>query len=1394
MSHLHLSQKEIYFDQLLDLDSPVYNIGTYVVIKGNLNVNLLKEAIQTSADRFDVFKFGSFSEKSPEPSFIDVIEPIKITELDYSGAEWTQERVEDWLKDRINEPFDIYNEKLYDFLLIKRNENESWLYIGCHHLFSDGYGVPYVLLKYIFDAYHHLKTDSELVFSAPSYLDLIDKSNAYLNSDSYTAYKEYWRERFEAVQAPIIQGGDNVHSALTDAVQLRFSKEEQISLREFCRDHKISLQDFLVALLTVYYTRVKKTQTFDFCLATHNRTSRKERQVLGAFSKLLPNRLSIDNPTLKDLFDQIRALQRSDYRHKEFPVSHFRQLLQNEKNPSSPFDICVNYRYFRLNTIESELELKGMRNDASYAQTPIEFSWCDFAENGQEDLFLEITFRTDCFSKPELTFLKDRIRFLIDQFYHSLETPVNELEILPKAERNQLIFELNQHEVLVSVDKTVVDLFEEQVMLTPEQTASVFVGNETKSTFTKMSYSELSRLSNDFAAFLVDEYELKSGELVGIRLGRNEFLVAALLGVLKSGGVYVPIDPKFPKERIDFIEDQCKCSIGEEEVNTFLEKRSVNSNVKVTIKTKPSDLAYVIFTSGSTGTPKGVMISHQSLVNKLVEERTILPIEGDITSICLTNFTFDVSLLEVFLPLLSGGKVVNVTTDYITDVDKCALEIIRHQVNLLQGTPTFFNHFIRSLSQDKREALNDQLEVICIGGESLTASLVSSVKAVLPSVVLNNHYGPTEITIDAIVEPNVVSFESNIIGKPLGNTKVYILADEFTPTPFFEEGEIFIAGPSVAEGYLNENQLSDKAFLKNPFVGGKMYRTGDLAKVLDSGEIVFLGRKDEQVKVRGYRIELEEIEHVLASRENISECAVITVGENENKQLHAYFTAKSKESFEEIRKFLSEKLPSYMIPRAFVQLDEMPLTNNGKLDKKALTASTGTKLIGEDGYLAPSTEMERKVARIWEDILDLERIGTNDDFFAIGGHSLQAVRLNNAYQKEFGADLELKDIFQHPILSSHVELIESSKRNELFLIPAIIDDSDKRENVTQVQQFPISDAQRRLWVLSQFKEASVAYNMAGSVDLDGEFDPDLMQKAFELLIERHEVLRTVFRIDEKDEIKQWVYGADQFEWKLDLSDARSESDSEEYTNQFIATDSLKPFDLEKGPLFRACLFQLDHARFRLYFNIHHIISDGWSLDVLEKDLFSFYSYLKGENQRIAASDVLPPLRIQYKDYAVWQSAMLKDGSFEEHKAYWLNEFSGGARHFDLPTYTQRPKLKTYQGKALSTFISKEFTHKLDVFSRSEGVSTFTTLMAIWNVLFYRYSLQNEITIGTSSAGRMHPDLENQIGFYVNTLAIKNTIDPSNSFTEFLQGVKTKVLEAFTNQMYPFDRLVEELDL
>ncbi|WP_343914935.1 condensation domain-containing protein, partial [Aquimarina litoralis] len=565
-------------------------------------------------------------------------------------------------------------------------------------------------------------------------------------------------------------------------------------------------------------------------------------------------------------------------------------------------------------------------------------------------------------------------------------------------------------------------------------------------------------------------------------------------------------------------------------------------------------------------------------------------------------------------------------------------------------------------------------------------------------------------------------------------------------------------------------------FIDHPFKEGeRLYRSGDLARWLSDGSIAFMGRKDDQVKIRGHRIELGEIEEVLLSRSWITQAVVVVQDFDGDKSLVAYVVSEGDLDKKALRSGLSKELPDYMVPGYYVSMDSLPLTSNGKVDRRSLPEVLESDMIKEE-LIAPRNVLEKKLVEIWKEILGIDRIGITNDFFELGGHSLKATRLITEYYEEFNVKLSIKDIFSYSTIQSHSNLLKSAKKTEFVTI----------QKVEKAESYPLSDTQRRLWIASQYSKGSEAYNMPSYFVLDNQYDINTFKAAIYSTIERHEILRTIFREDASGEVRQWVLPVEKIAVDIDYKDYRKDNNIDQKIELDITEDMYKPFDLENGPLIRMSLLQTSDDTYVFYYNMHHIISDGWSMEILANDVLAYYYAIKKEQKAN-----LPELKIQFKDYASWLTKFKKE-NFEDHKSYWLKKFKGEIPKLTLSISKQRPMVKTYNGGICRGEIDENTFNKLLRKIEESNTSIYMHLLAMVNILLYRYSYSKDLIIGSPISGRIHPYLKNQIGCYVNTVAQRFFINENEDYSSFLDTVKESVLETQDYQMYPFDLLIEDL--
>lgn len=930
---------------------------------------------------------------------------------------------------------------------------------------------------------------------------------------------------------------------------------------------------------------------------------------------------------------------------------------------------------------------------------------------------------------------------------------------------------LKNHESFNSI----ITIFEQQARLQTNNTALYY--NDLS-----ISYKELNEKSNQFAHYLMQQGGIQKGDPVAILLDRTPYFMISVLGILKAGAYYIPMDTAYPKDRIQFILEDAACKIlitqpSEDFSNIKVldpskeEIYQSDADVSIFNKVNQEDIAYCIYTSGSTGNPKGCLITHANLLNYIQWSNEYYFGDSETGNWGLiTSVSFDLTVTSLFTSLTRGKKL------WIGSDAKAINELLTEcftnpEIDTLKLTPSHLS-LLKELNIEKTN-----VKIIICGGEQLIQNQLQNVWNIDANIRIINEYGPTETTVGCIVQEMTATQSEVRIGKPIANTIISIVDAEGNPCDIGIYGEIIISGAGVAKGYLNRPELNSERFITTK--NGPSYKTGDIARWMDNGEIIYKQRKDDQVKLRGYRIELSEIEQQLLLHNNINQAVAIVDNRNEDKkELIAYIVSSEKEDVKDIKKYLANKLPEYMIPSAIITVDTIPLTVNGKVDKNyLLTLNTGT--LSRATYIAPSSDLEKQITAIWEEILQVENIGTKEDFLELGGHSLKAIQLINLYHKAFNVKLGLKEVFANTTIKAHASLIKNADASVHTSI----------QKVTVAEDYPASAGQRRLWVLSQITGNTAVYNMPSQVTLKGKHDVACFSKAVVAAIDRHEALRTVFKVNDQGEVRQVIKTTENLSFAVNYLDYRSDLHQDTNVASYIKEDAYAPFDLKNGPLVRASILQLSDEDYIFYYNLHHIICDGWSMDVLAKDVFALYEYyLEGKQNN------LPELKIQYKDYASWQNEQLNQEQNNIHRAYWLKSLSGELPTLDLPYQKNRPAVKTYTGNSLKTYISADITNRLRKYGQNQGGSLFIGLLAAWNILFHKYTSESDIIIGTPIAGRDHADLSDQIGFYINTLPLKNTIQPEESFESFYNAVKENTILSYEHQMYPFDSLVGDLDI
>lgn len=1085
-------------------------------------------------------------------------------------------------------------------------------------------------------------------------------------------------------------------------------------------------------------------------------------------------------------------------RMDKFKGSGFREFLTTVKNDLIKDLANGDYPLHKIVSKGRE-ELREMPVTAMLLQNVQQASFDDvmpdilFSFSHSNGLSLDIKYDAGKFNAASIAQIAALYFELLHKLITNKEEDISKLSLVLPQEEFRLVHAFNNTEHEYPANETVITLFEKQAARNPDSIALRSGGN----TFT---YDQLNQLSGKIAAYLQQQKGVKAGDLVGILLEREQYLLPCILGVLKAGAAYVPLDPAYPFERVrSIVQDaEIRVLIARDNAAWQLQQdmpgRIVNldeeleaiQNAQAALSPVQPDrnsLAYVIYTSGSTGVPKGVMVSHGSLFNYIswaAQQYT----KGEKAGFALyTSISFDLTITSIFVPLITGNTVFSYNDDENAASLLIEQVIAADEAEVIKLTPAHLR-IIRD-----SEMLNHKTPVtlkrLIVGGEQLQTQLALDIYEKYNGLVeIYNEYGPTEATVGCMIyqfDPKD-QHAAVPVGLPIYNTQIYLLDTFLQPVPAGVQGELYISGEGVAMGYLHREVLTAEKFIDNPFIQGKkMYRTGDVAVRLDDGNILYQGRVDDQVKIRGYRIEPGEIENQLKMHRQITEAAVVAKERQGDKYLAAYYTASQRMEIQELQEFLAEKLPAYMVPQYFIYLDSIPLTSNGKLNRKALP---DVDIQAGNNYVAPATPQEKLLVEIWSDVLGVENIGVTDDFFSLGGDSIKSIQIASRAQNA-GYDISVVDIFDSKTIQGLALKLQeqsaeqTSAQRTSFNIP----------NVHEQPYYPLSAAQSRLWVLSQFEQSKIAFNQPSMYVFEGNLDRAALEYAFSRVIERHESLRTVFREDERGEIKQYILAPEDAGFQLKYQDLRQSLQKEDAANALVRTALATPFDLVTGPLLRAELFQIEDHKWVIAYVTHHIISDGWSMNVLINDLLLFY------NARIKGEEYQPqPLRIQYKDYTAWQNQQLSGESLLNHKEYWIKQFQGELPVLMLATDKGRPAVRTYNGGLVIKVIDAATAKAFKAAGQEQGSTLFMALLAAVNTLLYKYTGQQDIIIGSPIAGRENIDLENQIGFYINTLALRTRFSGENSFKEILERVKEVTLGAYEHQVYPFDELVGQVNV
>lgn len=1369
------AQQRIYFLDQLEPNSVFQNMCGHLTVRGRIDEAGLIDALEKIVQRHEAFR-TSFHLIDGE--LYQTIAPS--IDFQVKRLELSHDSFEQHVK-AFSKPFDCSKAPLIRAEFIRVDADHAEILIEMHHIISDGYSVD-ILANELIDAYDGRSVPEIKV----DYKDFAAWQKDYVSGEVYKQQEKYWLDQFRGEIPNLNLPTDYARTPhLTSAgSRLSFVLDQHLkqSLERLAKQTGTTLFMVLLAAYNVLLHRYTAQEDIIVGTPTSGRNHPDVEHMIGVFIQTVAIRSQpAGNKPFRSYLEEIKHQSLDALANQDYLFDNLVEKLNAQRETTGM--ALFNTMYIFHNTALNQRQEK----DCSFKVREINvgvslYDLMFIVEDDNECLEMHLNYKTELFAQSTIERMKTHLLHILRDIVIQPEVTLSDIQMLSEQEQNVLLHDFNASSIDYSRGQTIQERFEAQMERTPDQLA-VGYGDQ------RLTYRQLNERANQLAHTLRTE-GVCADQLVGIMTDRSIDMIVGIFGILKAGGAYVPLDPDSPEERIQHILRDSGATLVvtqkhlkhkvcfDGKIMDLNDEKTYAANLS-NLRTEEASmgsmqLAYVIYTSGTTGTPKGVMIEHaqvQHLVTSLYTQ-VIDESHNGLHVALLAPYYFDASVKQIFGALLSGHALFVVDQETVGDGQELMNYYKRNQIDLTDGTPAHLK-----LLSKANDVQGISLKYMLIGGEALSRQSVAEFTALFslhhmspPTIV--NVYGPTECCVDAATY-RVVQEELDIengrdvlpIGRTLGNNRLYVLNKYEQVQPVGVAGELCISGDGVGRGYLNLPELTAEKFVRDPFVQGvTMYKTGDMARWLPDGNIEYLGRMDHQIKIRGYRIEVGEVEAALLHVPGVKEVIVIAhEHENGDKSLCAYFTSDITQTVGELKQMLSTRLPDYMVPAYFIQLDHMPLTSNGKINRRSLPLPQQNIQTGNE-YIEARTSMEKTLLPIWQDVLGVNKISVKDSFFDIGGNSLRATKLAYKINQSLNIRVSVRNVFEWQTMEQMAQFIDQMEKQVNLSIP----------QAQEKEYYPLSSAQMRMYIMGIKAGEEVTYNMSGMFMMEGALDRTRLEEAFQQLVARHESLRTAFKVIQ-GEPKQIIYP----EVKFAIESIRAtEEEMQDQIQQFVRT-----FDLEQAPLMRAGLVELRQDCHVLLVDLHHIIGDGLSVQMLMTELGQLYR-----------GDKLSPLRIQYKDYAEWQQSQLQSDWMKKQEQYWLGVFSEQMPLLELPTDYERPETLSYAGDLLEIAVEDDIVAGLRKLEALTGTTLYMILLAAYTILLSKYSGQEDIVVGLPIAGRTQAELEPVMGMFVNTLAVRNQPAADKTFAAYLLEVKEHMLNAYENQDYPFEELIKKMEL
>ena len=1395
---LSFSQERLWFLEQLEPGNPVYNICRASRITGKLNLSALESSLNEIVRRHEILRSSICVADGRPVQVVQSPFELNLSSMDLHATYDVEQKIRHRIQQTAEAPFDFAAGKFLRAELLRVADDEYVLILATHHIVSDAWSMG-ILTRELWSLYETYAAgkSSQLEELQIQYADFAIWQREWLQEEVLEGQVSYWKEQLKdltQLNLPIDRPRPARQSF--EAARIPISLPETLTTAI----HELSNQDdvtpFMILLATFQVLLFRDCGQEEIVVGSPiaNRARTELESLIGFFVNTLVLRSDLSgSPAFKAHLARVREVCLGAYAHQDLPFEKLVQELQPEREQSR--NPLFQVMFALQNATRPFSGIPGLRIkplEIESTRSPFDLSLFLREREGSYTGFIE--YDTDLFNGDRIERMATHYRTLLEAIVADPNQSIATLPILTEAERHKILVEWNDTAADYPKDSCIHELFEAQVERKPEAIAVQFEGEQ-------LTYRELNTRANQLAHYL-QGLGVGPEKLVGICVQRSLEMVVGLLGILKAGGTYVPLDPSYPKERLAFIMEDSQVSVllTSARIIEGLKMRDSDSRSSIldpqmkmvcldtnwdTIareseqnpgsEVKPDNLAYVIHTSGSTGTPKGVAIEHRNTVNLLQWANTAYGPRELAGVLASTSICFDLSVFEIFLPLCCGGRVILVENALCLD---STLE--RNDLTLINTVPSVMVELLRVGQLPKSVC------TVNLAGEPLRAELVKQIYDLGHIEKIYDLYGPSETTTYSTFTLRTPD-GPNTIGRPISNTQVYILDSHLQPVPVGGCGEIYIGGDGMARGYLHRPELTSERFVPHPFSddpANRLYRTGDRARYRLDGNIEFLGRTDNQVKIRGYRIEVGEIEIVLKQHPAVKD-NVVVVRQRESsaeKSLFSYVVPRqpSPSLVLELRNFLKRKLPEYMVPSAFVILDTLPLLPNGKVDRQKLLPRDDTGPQLAEQFVAPHSEIEELVAQVWEEVLKIENIGIHDNFFELGGHSLLAVQIISRLRDAFNREVPLSALFETPTVVGLAVTVENLIRGgPCPELPPIV-------SVSRNGPLPLSLNQEHLWHLDQSIPGTHFFNMPYVYRLSGDVNIEALRRALKEIIRRHETLRTVFTKIHGRPV-QIIRPFHDFEIPVVSLDYLALGELERQAADLILEERQQSFDLTLGPLIRIKLLRLTDSEHILMVTLHHIITDHWSMWVFRTELVALYeAFSEGRPSPLSEPS------IQFVDYVCWERDWIGSECSRPHLPYWKKQLVSPLPLLEFQKECERKNTISFRTSHQPFQLNEALFADIKALAREENCTPFIVLVSALSIVLHQSTGQRDIRIGTLVANRRR-ETEQVIGHFLNTVILRTQVCPDKTFRQLLMEVRDVAVGAYAHQELPFERLAKTLE-